>query len=219
MFCLTGLATFVEVVGLGAGSGTSDGPELVTEPGSVPDNIDVGCDVTDRGQDRTPLPEKDLVDSGLESDSYDIVTDATRVGEAYYGKREHAGTGSNDSDPELSQARKKGKEIQAGLHQLQCCQDEGEALAVDVAATVPLPSDDDDDDETNWTLITDTPTDPDPENNSTNMDSSLMTTPVPKPTVTKTRGTTSQPSSGNDPCVRKPTRPPPLSASQRAPKC
>ena len=208
------------MVGLGAGSGTSDSPELATEPGSVPDNIDVGCNVADGGQDRTPLPEKDLVDSGSESHSYDIVTDATRVGEAYYGKRERAGTGSDDSNTELSQARKKGKEIQAHPLRLQCCQVKGEALAVDIAATVPLPSDDDDDDETNWTLIMDTPTDPDPGNdNSMNQDSSPMTTPLPKPTLTRSRGTTSQPSSGNDPCVRKPTRPPPPSAPLRAPKC
>ena len=216
---LSGRATFAEVVGLGAGSGTSNGPEVATEPSLVPNNQDVGCAVADGGQDRAPPAMPDLSDSSSESgdsDFSDILKDAKRVGGAYFGKRERVGTGSDDSDPELSHAQKNGKEIQMALDRLQPCQDESKALAVDVAAMVPLPSDDDDDD-TTLTLIKDTPTDPDiGYDHSLTTDSDKMTTPLPKPT--QSRGNTSQSSSGNAPWIRKRTTPS-LSAPSRAPKC
>ena len=220
---LSGRPTFAEVVGLGAGSGTSDGPEVATELSLVPNTQEVACAAADGGQDRAPPPMQDLCDSGSESgdsDFSDILKEATRVGEAYFGKRERVGTGSDDSDPELSHAQKKGKEIQKALDCLQTCQGESKALAVDVAATVPLPSDDDDDDDddTTLTLIKDTPTDPDiGHDHSLTTDSDKMTTPLPKPT--QSRGNTSQSSSGNVPWIRTRTRPTPPVAPSRVPKC
>ena len=121
----------------------------------------------------------------------------------FSGKQEHSsGTGSEDSDPELSQAHKKGKEIQAGLFNLQCHQNESEALAVGIAAKVPLPDDD-------MTLDSDTG-----KNNSLDTDSALTQSPFSKPTNT-CRGTKSLPSSLFDPFVRKCTNPSPVPGTGR----
>ena len=150
---ITGQATFAEVVGLGAVSETSGSPELEMgsagqdlDPGpqvevnSVLDTVVDGSNVADGGLNLTTDLKQDLVDSCSESsdsDSSELFEDAQHVDEFLSGKRDRSsGSGSDDLGPELSQAHKKGKEIQVDLMNLQCPQSEGEVLAVDVAARV-----------------------------------------------------------------------------------
>ena len=235
---ITGQATFAEVVGLGAVSETSGSPELEIgsagqdfDPGPwvevnpVLDTVVDGNNVADGGLHLTPDLKQDLVDSGSESsdsDSSELFEDAQHVDDFPSGKRDRSsGSGSDDSGPELSQAHKKGKEIQVDLMNLQYPQSEGEALAVDVAAGVPLPIDDSDNDDDDATLasIVDTPKDSDNKTNTslytdtTSKDFSF-TKPTPRGRGHKSQ-ITSQPPTELLACRRTRTSPRMFSGSGR----
>ena len=235
---ITGQPTFAEVVGLRAVSGTSGGPEsesrsdgLDIDPGpQVESNSVLAAEVdatimAEGGLNLTPDLEPDHVDSRSESsdsDSSELFEDAQHVDDFLSGKRDRSsGSGSDDSDPELSQAHKKGKEIQVDLMNLKCPQGEGEVLEVDVAAKVPFPIDDsdDDNDDDNLASTVDTPKDSD---NGKNISLDTNTTSkefsFAKPT-TRGRGyksqTKSQPPTEYRACLRTRTTPSMCSGSSK----
>lgn len=212
---LSGQATFAEVVASGVVSGTSDAPVSEIEnvlcgdqPG--PNLVDGAGSVEVDSQDVTDLAQDLFHSSSASGDSDDdeIWEDAQHIDDGpCKGKRAHSsGTSSDESEEGLSPAHKKGKEIQAGLLNLQCPQGESEALEVEAAAEVPLPLDDDEF-KTELDLKTDTSLDSAIDKEpSSEMD--VPSVKPPKPTMC--RGTKSQPAAEFRSCYRTRTTPPPV---------